>query len=566
MTSDIKKHQILVNDAPPYVALQQNERLATVMTVATSDASGGAGVEADLKTFTAHRCYGLTCLAALTAQTPKGVFAIHEIPREHFKLTLDSNFRDMRIDAIKTGMLTQAAVEELQKKLATMPAEQRPPLVVDPVLVASSGDALVSDKRVVDQIKTLAPLATLLTPNVYEAGRMLGRECELNTVGGMLETAQELLELTGCPHILLKGGHAPWVDADGQKHVTDVLYSKDSCVLYQSDFCHSDNTHGTGCTLASAIASNLALGENLEHAVYGGIQYVHNAIQIGCSVTQPEILTNGPINHVFAIKKPLQEMTQDLSYSAHALRMRSTRSSSASSSSSSLVSQIRDSGSFFEFLISDPRVKPHWESYTRHEFVKKVADGSLARDKFRFFLEQDYAYLDNYAQIHCIAASKAPTSEDFDKSIHIVSSIKTEMEKHREKMVQHFQISDMKHFDQISMGPALRNYARFFDDVAKHGSWIHLCVALSPCLMGYGHALRNYKNDISVPKDDIYYSWCQDYLSPWYVDAMEEGQILLDRVCQMSDDWDTLCEIYASVCKLETQFWDAALNFESESN
>ena len=84
--------------------------------------------------------------------------------------------------------------------------------------------------------------------------------------------------------------------------------------------------------------------------------------------------------------------------------------------------------------------------------------------------------------------------------------------------------------------------------------------------MGYGHALRNYKNDISVPKDDIYYSWCQDYLSPWYVDAMEEGQILLDRVCQMSDDWDTLCEIYASVCKLETQFWDAALNFESESN
>lgn len=558
--------EVTISNAPPYVALKKGERLPTVMTVATSDPSGGAGIEADLKTFTAHRCYGLTGMAALTAQTPEGVYAIHEIPKEHFKLTLDSCLRDMRVDAIKTGMLTKPAVEVLYETFSAMPADARPHLVVDPVLVATSGSTLVSDQSVIDFIKTLSPLATLLTPNAYEAGRILGRESlELNSVEDLIDVACELQKTTLCPNVLLKGGHAPWVDSNGQKRVTDVLRLGDKTVLYRSVFCTSENTHGTGCTLASAIASNLAHGEALQHAVFGGIQYVHNAIEIGCTVTQPHVKKNGPINHVYAIKQPLQEMVEDLSYSAHALRVDENRSNSTASSSSSLVSQIRDSGSFFEYLISDPRVKPHWETYTRHEFVRRVADGTLPRENFRFFLEQDYAYLDNYAQIHCIAASKAPTTEDFDKSVHIVSEIKTEMEKHREKMMRQFDISDMKHFDQIKMGSALRNYARFFDDVARNGSWVHLCVALSPCLMGYGNALRNFKDKITVPKDDIYHSWCEDYLAPWYVEAMDAGLILLDRVCQMSDDWDTLCKIYASVCKLETEFWDAALYYSPEN-
>ncbi|SCU96424.1 LAFA_0G06260g1_1 [Lachancea sp. 'fantastica'] len=578
--SSIREQRVIVNTAPPYVALKTNSELPTVLTVATSDSSGGAGIEADLKTFTAHKCYGLTCLAALTAQTPKNVFSIHEVPREHFELALTSNLRDMRVDAIKTGMLTKNSVEVLLEVLSAMEPSKRPFLVVDPVLIASSGASLVKDESVVQRIKLLAPLASLLTPNVHEASQLLGcseEELQLRSVKDMISKAKELQEKTGCPNILLKGGHVPWTDKDNKCIVTDVLYkANDECIVYESERCESKNTHGTGCTLASAIASNLARGETLEHAVYGGIQYVHNAIQVGCHVSNPHITENGPINHVYAIKAPLLEMVDDLCYSAHALAIstddkfatkqdpsaRSDDCSRRSSSTSSLVSQIRDSGHFFEYLISDSRVKPHWESYVNHEFVKRVANGTLEREKFKFFLEQDYAYLDNYAQVHCLAASKAPTAEDFDKSVDIVSKIKTEMNKHREKMMAHFDIDDMKHFDQIQMGSALRNYARFFDDVSKHGSWAHLCAALSPCLMGYGHALRNVKDEVTVDKNDIYYAWCQDYLAPWYVEGMEEGLILLDRICQMTDDWDILCEIYAAVCKLETEFWDAALNFK----
>ncbi|SCU87336.1 LADA_0E03400g1_1 [Lachancea dasiensis] len=576
-TGYVNTQQVLVNTAPPYVALRANERLASVMTVATSDCSGGAGIEADLKTFTAHKCYGLTCMAALTAQTPQGVYSIHEVPREHFELALKSNLRDMQVDAIKTGMLTKNAVGVLLEVMSGLKAEERPPIVVDPVLVASSGASLVRDESVIQDIKRLAPLATLITPNVHEASQLLGcteQELQLDNVENMISKAQELQIVTQCPNVLLKGGHAPWTDVRGKRYVTDVLYTKNgNCVVYLSDCCDSKNTHGTGCTLASAIASNLAHGENLEHAVYGAIQYVHNAIEIGCSVSKAHIKENGPINHVYGIKTPLREMVKDLCYSAHALAIDSQDNlpeddapkgnSTRSSSTSSLVSQIRDSGHFFEYLVSDPRVKPHWESYTKHDFVKRVADGTLEREKFKFFLEQDYAYLDNYAQVHCIAASKAPTTSDFDKSVQIVTSIKTEMERHREKMMKHFRIPDMKHFDEIKMGSALKNYARFFDDVAKNGSWIHLCAALSPCLMGYGHALDNFKDAITVDKDDIYYSWCQDYLAPWYRDAMQEGLVLLDRVCQMTDDWDSLCEIYATVCKLETAFWDAALQYEA---
>lgn len=563
--SEVNVEPVMVTTAPPYAALKKNDALPTVLTIAGSDSSGGAGIEADLKTITSHRCYGLTCITALTAQTPERVYAVHNTPKSHLKLILQSNLRDMRVDVIKTGMLTDDAVDVLIEVLGAIPKEQRPSLVVDPVLIATSGFSLAEGNSTVLKIKELAPLATLLTPNIYECAQLLGREFTCNDVNDLIKAGEELRAITKCPNVLVKGGHAPWIGKNGGKYVTDVLCSEDGHTIYQSEFCAVDNTHGTGCTLASAISSNLAHKESLGHAIYGAIQYVHNAIQIGCQVTLKHVKENGPINHVYAIKMPLKEMIEDVCYSAHNLSLEEDDRAS-NCSSSSVISQIRDSGSFFQYLISDSRVKPYWEAYINHDFVRQVADGTLPREKFRFFLEQDYAYLDNYAQIHCTAASKAPTDADFRKSIEVVSSIKLEMEKHREKMMKHFGISDMKHFDEIKKSPALKNYARFFLDVAKSGSWEHLCVALSPCLMGYGNALLIRQNDITVPEDDIYHTWCKDYLSPWYTDAMDEGLILLDRICQMTSDWDALCEIYAAVCKLEKEFWDSALAYhESKS-
>ncbi|SCV01995.1 LAMI_0G15082g1_1 [Lachancea mirantina] len=555
---------VLVNAPPPYAGLNHDDKLPTVMTYATSDPSGGAGIEADLKTITAHKCYGLTCIVAITAQTPVGVSKIVKSPKDLVEAILDGNLRDMRVDVIKTGMLTRDATHVLRDRLSKLEESARPQLVVDPVLVATSGAMLAEDDEVIKDICRLTHLSTLVTPNVYESMQIVGKETALNSVQDMIALAKKVQEVTKSKNVLLKGGHCPWTAASGRKYVTDVLVSGSGThTIYESKFCPSKSTHGTGCTLASAISSNLAHGESLEHAVYGAIQYVHNAIGIGCNVTKSHVTENGPINHVYGIEKPLDEMVNDVCYSAHALN---SAAAGTKAVNSNLKAQIRDSGSFFEFLISDPRVKPHWESYINHDFVRQIADGTLPRYKFRFFLEQDYAYLENYAQIHCISASKAPTAEDVDKSVTIIGKIKTEMEKHREKVSGYFGIKDMKHFDQIRKSDALKNYARFFLDVANRGSWEDLCVALSPCLMGYGYALINQEKNITVPEDDIYYAWCQDYLAAWFKEGMEEGKILLDRVCQMTEDWDSLCKIYAAVCELETQFWDSALAYEPEQN
>lgn len=554
---------IRINTPPPYLVLRR-DKLPTVLSMAGSDSSGGAGIEADVKTITANRCYALTCITALTVQTPVGVADVLETKKDIVEKILDVNLRDMRVDVIKTGMLTHDAIEVLCNKLQTI--EKSPVLVVDPVLVATSGYSLARD-TMVESIKKLAPHAFLLTPNIYECFKLIGRELEIKTVEDMCRLSHLVKEATGAQNVLVKGGHAPWdtngaglvpgSDAGADAYVTDVLLAGNNVTIYRSAYCDTTNTHGTGCTLASAISSNLAHGFSLEAAVYGGIEYVHNCIEIGCDVMAPSIKKNGPVNHVYAVQVPLENMVQDVCYGGHALLTAGTTNTVATTAATTTAAT--NGKNFFEYLISHPKVKPHWESYVNHEFVRQVATGELPRNKFQFFLEQDYAYLHNYAQIYCLAASKAPRFEDIEAEVAVVSNIKKEMEKHREKMIKHFGITDPSYFTSLTKSEALKRYSRFFLDVAKHGSWEEIVLSLAPCLHGYGEALIRREKEITVAKDDMYYDWCQDYLSPWFREAMDEGVALLDRVAASFDDPEVLVSIFASVCKLETEFWDSAL-------
>lgn len=309
---------VTVNGPPPYLSLSQQERLPVVMTVAGSDSSGGAGIEADVKAITAHKCYAMTCASALTIQTPVSVYGIHLIPKNVIQQILDVNLKDMRCDVIKTGMLTVDAIDALADKLNQLEPGNRPKLVIDPVLVATSGSTLAGEELVQIIKQKLTPLADILTPNIPECFKLIGEERKINRLEDVLQLAKDVQAACQTVNVLVKGGHIPW-NHTGDRYITDVLLlgKEKKFIVFKGNYTETTHTHGTGCTLASSIASNLARGYSLPQAVYGGIEYVQNAVAIGCDVTQPSVKQNGPINHVYAINIPLERMVKDECFDGH---------------------------------------------------------------------------------------------------------------------------------------------------------------------------------------------------------------------------------------------------------
>ena len=548
---------VIVNTPPPYLTLSSAERLPTVMTVAGSDCSGGAGVEADVKTVTAHRCYALTCVTALTVQTPVSVFNVQVTPKDVVSQILEVNLRDMRCDVIKTGMLTPEAVDALSEAVTALPVSSRPLLVVDPVLVATSGSPLAGDELVQVLTTKLTPLATLLTPNIPEAFKLAGSERPIESMDDLYQLARDVRDRCKCQNVLVKGGHIPWNNNGSTRYITDVLLlgSEDRFVVYKGRCTETTHTHGTGCTLGSAIASNLARGYSLAQAVYGGIEYVQSAVAIGCEVTAPQVTSNGPINHVYAVDVPLEKMLTDDTFTADAVVKAATVPSPFTLPAGTTL--------FTDYLRNHPAVKPHWDSYVQHPFVAAIADGSLDKRKFQFFVEQDYAYLVDYARVHCVVASKIPTLSDMEKELKMVMGVRTEMDNHRRRLHDQFGVTDETYVDNIAKGTALRNYARYFNDVALRGNWQELIAALTPCLMGYGYALYHIEDKITT-KDPVYLDWLDVYSSSDYRQAMADGEKLMQHVLLTypPEKIETLVKIYADVCELETKFWDAAMQFQ----
>lgn len=258
------------------------------LTVAGSDSSGGAGIQADLKTFAALDVFGTTAITAITAQNTVGVRAVHMVPPEIVRSQIDAVFDDMPVGVVKTGMLgTSEAVSVVCEALRRRPS--LPPLVVDPVLIATSGDALGDAGVAVAIAELLIPLATILTPNLDEAAALL-REPSAGSDDEAQYQARQFLKL-GANAVLLKGGHGSGETA------TDWLASGDDVIPLTLPRLETRNTHGTGCTLAAAIAAHLARGDELLGAVEKAKQFVWDAIdaarhrQLGAG--------NGPLDHGF---------------------------------------------------------------------------------------------------------------------------------------------------------------------------------------------------------------------------------------------------------------------------
>ncbi len=265
-------------------------RRGRVLVIAGSDSGGGAGIQADTKAITCMGGYAATAITALTAQNTLGVHGVHPVPVDFLRLQIRTVLEDIGADSLKTGMLHDApTVEGVADELQAWTVDR--PLVVDPVMVAQSGARLL-DSGAVDALwHSLIPQARLLTPNLPEASTLLGTP--VTTADEMPAAAQRLAERAGAA-VLLKGGHLPG------NALVDVLVHAGRMRMFEHTRLPTRHTHGSGCTLASAIAAGLARGEDMETAVILGREYLLEAIRTSWPLGQGE----GPVNHGWTVTSP----------------------------------------------------------------------------------------------------------------------------------------------------------------------------------------------------------------------------------------------------------------------
>jgi hydroxymethylpyrimidine/phosphomethylpyrimidine kinase len=257
----------------------------TALTIAGSDSSGGAGIQADIKTMTANGVYAMSAITALTAQNTTGVTGIMEVTPEFLSLQLEAIFTDIYPDAVKTGMVSSGyLIKTISSTLKKYNAKN---IVVDPVMVATSGAKLISDEAIEILKAELLPLATVITPNIPEAEVLSGMT--IKNEEDMIAAAKAIYEKFNC-NVLLKGGHQI-------NDANDLLYRDGGYVWFKGKRIDNPNTHGTGCTLSSAIASNLAKGENLDDAVKHAKEYISGALAAMLDLGKG----SGPLAHCYTL-------------------------------------------------------------------------------------------------------------------------------------------------------------------------------------------------------------------------------------------------------------------------
>ena len=260
--------------------------MKTVLTIAGSDSSGGAGIQADLKTMTMNGVFGMSAVTALTAQNTCGVSSILTVSPEFLGQELDAVFSDIRPDAVKIGMVSDGTlIRVIADRLTHYEAEH---IVLDPVMAATSGARLMEEKAVETLTHLLIPLAEVITPNIPEAEVLSG--LTIRTEADMRAAAASIAETFGCS-VLLKGGHS-------HNDANDLLYERGTVTWFQGRRIDTHNTHGTGCTLSSAIAANLAKGFDLHESVCRAKEYVSGALAAMLDLGRG----SGPMNHAFGLQ------------------------------------------------------------------------------------------------------------------------------------------------------------------------------------------------------------------------------------------------------------------------
>lgn len=264
---------------------RKGKNMKTALTIAGSDCSGGAGIQADLKTMITNGVYGMSAITALTAQNTEGVYGVMEVSPEFLKSQIDAVCTDIFPDAVKIGMVSSAELIEVIAD--SIKKYNMKNVVADTVMVATSGARLIAESATETLKSKLLPLAALITPNIPEAEILTGMR--INSPEDMMKAAEMLYNRYGCD-VLCKGGH-------NVNDANDLLCSKGKCTWFYGERIDNPNTHGTGCTLSSAIASNLAKGYSMEISVQKAKEYISNALKAMLDLGKG----SGPLNHGFEI-------------------------------------------------------------------------------------------------------------------------------------------------------------------------------------------------------------------------------------------------------------------------
>ncbi|KAI9659903.1 MAG: hypothetical protein M1821_001255 [Bathelium mastoideum] len=501
-----------------------------VLVIAGSDSSGGAGLEADQKVLAAHGCYAMTATTALTAQNTQGVPGIQETPAAFVKKQIDACLQDVGAHVIKIGMLASAGIIDVVADVL----QQQPHIavVLDPVMVSTSGAQLLPEGAVKNLRERLLPLTTILTPNIPEArlllrdsGKSFGDVKGIDDIVALARTVQGL----GSKYVLVKGGHLPVPKSAstathaGEQTIVNVLVGEGKTVLFENEYLESRNTHGTGCSLASAIAANLTANLSVPGAVKKGCRYVEAGIRYSKDIGQG----SGPINHF---------------HSSYALPF--------------------SPGYFIEYLLDRNDVQEPWKNYTHHEFVRQLALGTLPPEAFRFYMIQDYLYLVHFSRAHALAAYKARALEDISTSASIVLHIREEMKLHLD-YCREFGLSkeDVERQEESQACTAVSRCGRYFLDVGQSEDWLALQIALLPCLLGYGMIAERLHGDPETVKEgNRYQKWIQNYISEDFTQAVKTGSDLIEKniLKQSVSRVEELVKIFIHATKMETGFWDMA--------
>nr|KAK5442124.1 trifunctional hydroxymethylpyrimidine kinase/phosphomethylpyrimidine kinase/thiaminase [Exophiala xenobiotica] len=498
-----------------------------VLVIAGSDSSGGAGLEADQKVLAAHGCYAMTATTALTAQNTLGVQDVHVTPPAFVGKQIDACLTDIPCDAVKLGVATTSLV------ITTLAYN-----CASKVMVSTSGHQLLPGDAIRNLRDKLLPITTLLTPNIPEATLLL-RDADIQYKSpSSLEDLKSLAKMVhqlGPRAVLVKGGHMPLTKtytkavSDDEKLLTvDVLYDGSDYTIIESKYLRSRNTHGTGCSLASAIAANLAIQKSSStfslstatrlavHYVSAGIETAHADMGSG----------SGPINHFHNV--------QTLPFSR---------------------------GHFIEYLLSHPSVQRVWHAYTHHAFAEGMARGTLSEGLFKNYLVQDYLYLTHFARTHALAAYKSHNMTTLSASADIILHIRREMDLHLSYCADFGITKDDLEHPSLRESMACVAYSRYVLDVGHSEDWLAIQMALAPCLLGYGETARRLYADPqskTTEQGNKYWRWVENYVADDYTEAVRVGRDLIEQhiTKQSPSRIEELVNIFVRATEMEVRFWD----------
>ncbi len=478
------------------------------LTIAGSDSSGGAGIQADIKTMTMNGVFAMSAITALTAQNTTGVTGILESSPEFLRQQLDAVFTDIFPDAVKIGMVSSSKlIHEIAEALKFYEARN---IVVDPVMVATSGAKLINDNAIETLANELLPLACVTTPNIPEAEILSGTK--IHNESEMTQAAKIIHAKYKCA-VLIKGGHMI-------NDANDYLYvDENNSVWLNGKRINTTNTHGTGCTLSSAIASNLAKGFTLEESVKRAKDYISGALGAmldlgrGC----------GPMNHAF-----------------------------------NLSGKFSDKPGLRERLMTS--VADIWPKYNDHKFVKGIETGELAPEKFKRYIIQDYLYLNEYSKVFALGVAKAKSLESLRLFASVIPAIaNVEMDIHKGYMGR-FNVTQQE-LDSTPRELANLSYTSYMLRVAYEEGEPEILAAILSCALSYEDIAKEIvRRNPNAAKHELYGNWVSCYSGKEYCDL---NQVFVDALENATKDYtdsqmNHIAEIFRECSLYEMGFWDMA--------